>query len=302
VEMLAVAGADSLRQTLAVAVPAGMTIRIARQTPMQVGDLRRLALEVTPRTIRPPAATWESRAPTVLEVGRTTGRARALSEGSVMVVATYEGGTDSVFVTVQGIAIASIDLSPSRVQLVTGDTARVAARIIDARNGVVTNRSVAWSSPDRNIASVNGEGLITAHSPGTIPITARIGEITSDVVIDVREARSTVLRRMRERAQEFTDAVRTLDSARVRQLFSGNDDAGLRALLEAMGRKDARLREVGRSEPAFADSSATMDVRIESSTPRLIGRTTRVAVFRVRFAPQDGTWRPAGVTMTSGFR
>jgi len=301
-ELIASTGGDSVRIPLRVAPPAGMVVRIAPTATMQVGDQRRLALEVSPRGLPIPDATWESRAPSLLQVA-ATGRARALGEGTVYVIARWQGGADSALVTVQGVPIARIELAPSRLRLEPGDSARVTARLLDARGNAIAGREVTWSTTNREAVSVSADGVIRALAPAAAPVrvTARAGAAREEMIVEVHESPREIARRVARVAEEFTNLVRTHDTARVRTLFSP-DDPGLGALVDRMSQPRVEFRFTTQPQPAVTDSSVVIEVRIRATIPKRFRDEVRNGVFAVSMRRDGGTWRAAGVTTVSTFR
>jgi hypothetical protein len=108
-------------------------------------------------------------------------------------------------------------------------------------------------------------------------------------------------RRLDARADELATAVARRDTARVRALFA-DDDAGGRALIELLTKRDVRLRESSRSAHALTDSTAEVTVRIESNRSKFLKDRKQTAVYRVRLRLVDGGWQPVPVVTTAAFR
>jgi len=290
--------ADSSAQGTTAVVVA----RIRRQAAMTVGDTRRLRLEVDSTSgAAVPAATWVSRAPSVLEVDAATGRATARAEGNVMVVATYPGGADSVAITVSAPQVSRVELEHSTLSLLVGDSARVHATALDRNGAAVPGRAPVWRSEDAAAVSVTPEGLVRALSAGTVYLTARAGSVTATLRVEVRESAVVVAKRLDARADELATAVARRDTARVRALFA-DDDAGGRALIDLLAKRDVRLRESNRSAHALTDSTAELTVRIESTRSQLLRDRKSTAIYRVRLRLVDGSWQPVPVVTVAGFR
>ena len=79
-----------------------------------------------------------------------------------------------------------IIITPSSVELSGfGETAQLSATVYNTDNSVASGGIVFWSSSNTDVATVNSEGLVTAHRSGTVHITARLGELTGTMVISV---------------------------------------------------------------------------------------------------------------------
>lgn len=66
------------------------------------------------------------------------------------------------------IDVTGVSVSPSDVILLEEETSQLSATVAPSD---ATNQNISWSSSDESIASVNGNGLITANSEGSIVIT-----------------------------------------------------------------------------------------------------------------------------------
>src|SRR5690606_5444818 len=62
-----------------------------------------------------------------------------------------------------------VTLNPTSLRV--GGTAQATATIRDANNNVLTDRAVAWTSSNNEIASINLEGVITTKAVGIATIT-----------------------------------------------------------------------------------------------------------------------------------
>jgi uncharacterized protein YjdB len=114
--------------------------------------------------------TADSNFATVSPNGIVTGR----YVGSVPIAATIEGKAAVAQVQVVPVPVVAVRVSPSSRDLTVGETAQLAAEPLDARGGVLSGRSVAWSSSRPNVASVGANGVVSAVSPGSTVITATV--------------------------------------------------------------------------------------------------------------------------------
>ena len=88
---------------------------------------------------------------------------------ALMVAACSDGPTES------GPAVASVQVDPSTASVQVGAAIPLAATVTGENGGVLTGRSVVWSSSDDQIASVNASGLVTGHRVGNVQIAASAG-------------------------------------------------------------------------------------------------------------------------------
>jgi len=116
----------------------------------------------------------------------TTGLVTALSEGTAIITAFSEQKTSTVTVTVMRDPVAVVRLTPSFSQLMrVGGQLQVTATAFNANNQALTGRTVTWSSSAPQVASVNGQGQVTALTPGTATISADIETKTANLPITV---------------------------------------------------------------------------------------------------------------------
>ncbi len=117
---------------------------------------------------------WSSSSPSVATVDGS-GKITAVSEGVAVVTATAtadgETATAGIGVTVtpEGAKIVSFSVTPANASMVQGNVLQAQANLQTIQG--VTG-SIAWGSSNGAVASVNGNGTITAVAPGTATITA----------------------------------------------------------------------------------------------------------------------------------
>jgi uncharacterized protein YjdB len=82
---------------------------------------------------------------------------------------------------------ASVTVSPSSASLTVGGTEQLTATARDADGGVLTGRTVSWSSSSPAVASVVG-GKVTGSSGGAATITATVDGRSSSAALTVKAA------------------------------------------------------------------------------------------------------------------
>jgi hypothetical protein len=118
-----------------------------------------------------PNVTWSSLNPGVAAVS-ASGNVTGVSPGSTQIVATsaeYPAATGTITVTVTA-AVRSVGVAPSTVSVTAGGTQLFSATVL-ADPGI-TDLTVAWSSSNTAVATVNPSGLATTLSAGTTSIIA----------------------------------------------------------------------------------------------------------------------------------
>lgn len=116
--------------------------------------------------------TWTSSVPTVATVS-ATGLVTSIGAGTTTITATSEGKTGTTSITVVPPApVATVTLSSTSGYLPTTVGVPLTAALRDANNGVLTDRTVTWSSSNNAIATVSATGVVTGVASGTVTITA----------------------------------------------------------------------------------------------------------------------------------
>ena len=116
--------------------------------------------------------TWQSSDNTIATVngsGLVTG---AGPGGPVTMTATSEGQSGTASITVSGVPVASVTVSPASASVPAGQTVQLSATLRDANGNILTGRSVTWASNNTSVATVTGTGLVTGKVAGSATITA----------------------------------------------------------------------------------------------------------------------------------
>jgi hypothetical protein len=114
------------------------------------------------------------------------GPGRGLSALLVLAVACSGGDASGPGGPPPGPApVASVTVTPAQVQVEVGATVQLTATARDANGNVLTGRSIAWSSSNAQIASVDPSGVVLGVAVGAASITAtsegRSGTASADV-------------------------------------------------------------------------------------------------------------------------
>jgi uncharacterized protein YjdB len=117
------------------------------------------------------AITWKSDKPAIATVS-TSGLVIGVGAGVATITATSEGKSATAQVTVQGVPVARVEVSPASVTMDVGATRQLTAKVFDASGNVLTGRTVTWSSGNTFIATVYANGLVRAVKRGQVTITA----------------------------------------------------------------------------------------------------------------------------------
>src|SRR5690606_23746859 len=85
-----------------------------------------------------------------------------------------EGKSWTVSVTVLPVPAATVTIEGPSDPLAPGLTATLKAVVKDAKGLPLSGREVQWSSSTPKVAAVTGQGVVTAHAPGSAVITATV--------------------------------------------------------------------------------------------------------------------------------
>ena len=165
---------------------------------METGGTLRLTATLTPSTAKATVA-WSSSNPSVASVSE--GIVTALAEGSTTITASAGGKSAKCAVVVSNktVKVESITLSKTEVALdVFGNTEITLTATIYPENA--TNRTVSWSTDNKNVATVDSDGNVTALASGTARIKASASGVSATCVV-------TVTDRMKSALMNFYDAL-----------------------------------------------------------------------------------------------
>ncbi len=172
-----VAESEGKSDTAAVTVtpaPVGSVVVSPTAASLTTGQTTQLTWEVRDPsgavlTDRPVVFTSDAEGvATVSSTGLVTG----VAAGAANVIATVEGVSDTTSVTVVGVPVSAVVVSPASSSVIVGGTVQLAATPVNAQGAALPGRAVAWASGDPAVATVNGNGVVTGVSAGTVTITA----------------------------------------------------------------------------------------------------------------------------------
>jgi hypothetical protein len=113
------------------------------------------------------------------------GLVTAVGEGVAIITASSGGESDFATITVERAPVDDVLVEPASLQLEPGDTEELTVTLHDANDGVLTGRTVTYSSDDEDVATVNGDGLVTAEGAGEATITVESEGMEAEVAVEV---------------------------------------------------------------------------------------------------------------------
>ena len=159
---------------------------------MAVGETYTLTVRVYPDDATDKSVRWVSNNEDVAIVSQT-GKVVALREGTATITVTSNDGGYSkrckVIVHKAAVPVAGVTLSSSSLNLKINDTHRLTATITPSN---ATNKEVAWSSSNSNVASVSSDGTVTAKATGSATITCTTSDGAKKATCSVSVTSSAV--------------------------------------------------------------------------------------------------------------
>lgn len=144
-----------------------------------------LTATVNPSNATDKTVTWSSSNPTVATVSGN-GLVTAVKEGSATITAKAgdKTATCKVSVAQKVIAVSSVTLNKTSLSLTEQDTFQLTATVNPSD---ATDKTVTWTSSNYSIATVDGNGLVTAVAAGSATITAQAGDKRATCTVTVNK-------------------------------------------------------------------------------------------------------------------
>jgi uncharacterized protein YjdB len=134
---------------------------------------------------------WSSSDPAIVEIGLDTGIATAVSGGTATITAEAQGKSNTVEVNVRELQSIEITSAPSTFTVNETWTFEATGTFSDNSTEVLnhTDHGLVWSSSDPNIVEINSStGAAIAISDGTVTITAQVGNVSGQIIVEVQPA------------------------------------------------------------------------------------------------------------------
>ena len=150
------------------------------------GESAVLSASVSPEAASDRAVAWSSSDRSVATVDKA-GTVHGLRPGTATVTATAEGksGTCAVTVKAKAVNVTEVTLDKTELTLTEGETETLTATV---RPDNADNRKVTWSSDKTDVATVDGDGRVTAVKAGvaTVTVTTEDGGKTASCKVTVK--------------------------------------------------------------------------------------------------------------------
>lgn len=150
------------------------------------GGSAALSVRVSPEAASDRAVAWSSSDRSVVTVDKT-GTVQGLKPGTATVTATAEGksGTCAVTVKAKAVNVTDVSLDRTELTLTEGEAETLTATV---RPDNADNRKVTWSSDRTEVATVGGDGRVTAVKAGeaVVTVTTEDGGKTATCKVTVK--------------------------------------------------------------------------------------------------------------------
>jgi hypothetical protein len=317
---------EALAQSVRSETPVA-SLSIHPHSDLRVGDTARLvavALDGRGNRLRTAQISWSSSEPRIAGVDGRTGKVRAYSPGTAVIIA--RSGIEAAIspLAVLPAAVAAVRVEGAR-PLKVGDTLTMQAEPRDHRGGGLPERPVLWASSDTGVAKVDSvSGVVVAQGPGSVDITAtsegksgqarvtvlpqpRTGRLEPPAPSVAQQAadpsgeepaaeRQRVLSQMRSGVEQCYGALQAKDVARLEQMYnsaSKSDREKLRKLSRILRTQEWAAAVGGREDGAqrIDSDSAAMDFSFRLTWKDAFGgRLSSRPVFRAEFAKNGNSW------------
>ena len=120
-----------------------------------------------------------------------SGQVQAVGAGSATIVATSEGKSGAVTLSVAAppTSVASVSVTGTS-PIMVGQTSQLTATPKDGHGLPLTGRIVSWSSSSSSIATVSSNGVVTGVAAGTVIINATVEGVVGSMPVTVNSTSS----------------------------------------------------------------------------------------------------------------
>jgi uncharacterized protein YjdB len=158
-------------------------------TALTVGSTVQLTATVKDaagNTLSDKTVAWSSSRSSVATVD-ATGLVRGVAAGSVTISATSDGVSGTAAATVTEPSVAAVTVSPSSTSITVGSMVQLTATVRDAAGNTLSGKTIAWSSSNSAVATVDGAGLVRAAGAGSATISATSDGVSGSAAVTVTE-------------------------------------------------------------------------------------------------------------------
>ena len=168
--------------------PVASVIVLPAVAELRVGfavQLRAIAYDDQGNELAGRAVAWASSNPAVATVD-DQGNVTGVATGNATISAASEGKSGSAAVTILGLPVDRVEISPSSADMVPGGTQQFIAHVYDRSGNELLGCAVTWESSDTEVLTIDAAGLATARERGRSRITARCEDESGEADVRVR--------------------------------------------------------------------------------------------------------------------
>ena len=196
---------------------------------------------------------------------------------------------------------ASITISPAEAELdAIGATAQFTASVRDGNDQVISDAAVTWTSGNTEVASVTGEGVVTARKNGSAVVTAVSGQFHANAAVTVSQAVARIEVAPASVTLTKTDGVLRVDAVakdrngnlapNARLVWTSSDP--IVVSVNDLGDLEARSNGNAVITVSAGDVSTSVEVTVSGFGPDALDRAALLALF-------DGTGGPGWTLATN---
>ncbi len=154
---------------------------------LRAGETGTLTATVAPDNATDKAVTWTTSDKNIATVDKN-GKVTAVKEGAATITVTTKDGNKTaackVTVTAAKVPVTGVTLDQTQLELEAGESETLTATVAPDN---ATDQAVTWSSSNKDVATVNDKGEVTAVKEGTatITVTTRDGSKKAECKVTV---------------------------------------------------------------------------------------------------------------------
>ena len=176
-------------------VATSITVSPASHTIASIGGGVQLGATVRDQNNNPmtgQTVTWSS-ADTAVATVNGSGFVTAVENGTTQITARSGNASGTASITVDKAVATTIEIRPPSPTLdKIGGVIGLAAFVRDQRDFVLSGRTVTWTSADTTVATIDGDGIVTAVSNGMAEISAQVGDAKGTTVVTVSQVPASI--------------------------------------------------------------------------------------------------------------
>jgi hypothetical protein len=204
---------------------ATQVVRVTGPASLGVGEaavLEALPLDSAGHEVPGRRVDWVSNAPDVVSINRA-GAVVGRKAGRAIITATVDNVAGAIAISVNATEQLSVSITPGQLRLDAGGTGVLTATV-DGATGRPVAHTIAWSSANPQVATVDAEGVVTGRAPGTTVITATAAghqASASVTVVAPGPTEEEVRTRIVQVIQSYAAALEAKDLTAIRRLYPG---------------------------------------------------------------------------------